>query len=106
MLMTNSGNYPGNPSTTRAGQYRKKSLVVEAEQFWPEVEPWPTGVVKDDKSPTGYSIGTLENVAQGHEVTPGDWIITGTAGEKYPCKDHIFINLYDKVQVCLKTPSL
>ncbi len=75
-------------------KFIKKPVVVEAEQFDP-LGVWPTGVMADPRSVTGYSIGTLENVTQGHEVTPGDWIITGTTGERYPCKDHIFREIYD-----------
>jgi hypothetical protein len=75
--------------------YRKKPVVIQAEQFHIKQTPWPDGVIEDPKSPTGYSIGTLENVAQGHEVTPGDWIITGVKGERYPIKDQIFRETYD-----------
>ena len=38
-------------------------------------------------------IGTLES--PNHLVTPGDWIITGVAGEMYPCKDEIFRLTYE-----------
>lgn len=74
--------------------FRKKPVIIAAEQFDPD-GVWPEGVRHDAQSPTGYSIGTLENVAQGHEVTPGDWIITGTKGEKYPCKPDIFADIYE-----------
>jgi len=77
--------------------YRKKPVIIEAEQFNPTQLPWPLGVLVDPSSPTGYSIGTLENRASGHEVTPGDWIITGVKGEKYPCKQDIFEATYEKV---------
>jgi hypothetical protein len=80
-------------------QFRKRPVVIEAEQFLPDQNKWPEGVVADAGSPTGYSIGTLENTAQGHEVTPGDWIIVGVAGERYPCKSEIFAATYDAVQI-------
>lgn len=79
-------------------KFRKKPVVVEAEQFSPAVSPWPKGVEIDERSPTGYSIGTLENISSGHEVTPGDWIITGVKGEKYPCKPDIFEATYERVE--------
>ena len=41
-------------------------------------------------------INTLEG---GHIVCPGDWIITGVKGERYPCKPDIFEATYEK-----KTP--
>ena len=39
-------------------------------------------------------IGTLEG---GHRVCPGDWIITGINGERYPCKPDIFKKTYEAV---------
>jgi hypothetical protein len=78
-------------------QFRKKPVVITAELFDQYDFPWPVGIVRDDRSPTGFSIGTLENTASGHEVTPGDWIITGVQGERYPCKPDIFAVTYDRV---------
>jgi len=40
-------------------------------------------------------INTLEG---GHIVCVGDWIITGVAGEHYPCKPDIFEATYEKVE--------
>lgn len=40
-------------------------------------------------------IGTLEG---GHRVCPGDWIITGVQGERYPCKPDIFEQTYEAVE--------
>ena len=40
-------------------------------------------------------ISTLEG---GHIVCPGDWIITGVRGEKYPCKPDIFEETYEAVE--------
>lgn len=34
--------------------------------------------------------GWIDALEGGHRVCPGDWIITGIAGEHYPCKDEIF----------------
>ncbi len=28
---------------------------------------------------------------------PGDWLITGVAGEQYPCKPEIFAQTYEEV---------
>lgn len=84
-------------------RYRKKPVVVEAEQFNPGLmnpHDWPEGVYATNKSPTGYAIGTLESTVAGcgHEVTPGDWIITGVANEKYPCKPRIFAETYERIE--------
>ncbi len=78
-------------------KFRKKPVVIDAEWFHPDTKPWPEGVYVSNGSPTGYAIGTLENTSSGHEVTPGDWIITGVKGEKYPIKSEIFEETYEKV---------
>lgn len=46
------------------------------------------------KYPQKATIRTLEGVM---EVSPGDWIITGVNGEKYPCKPDIFEKTYEPV---------
>ena len=74
-------------------KFRKKPVVIEATQFWiNSPDGWPQGVYKDSTSPTGYRIDTLEG---SHEVTNGDWIITGVKGEHYPCKPDIFEMTYE-----------
>lgn len=40
-------------------------------------------------------IETLEGVMH---ASPGDWIITGVNGEKYPCKPDIFEKLMNRSQ--------
>ena len=77
--------------------YVKKPIPVKAEQFQPNSVPWPDGVAVDPSSPTGYGMFTLENTKAKHEVTPGDWIVTGVTGEKYPVKDTIFRATYEPV---------
>ena len=59
-------------------KFRKKPVVVEAEQLTEEV-----------------AIHTLEGVMVGN---PGDWLITGVRGEQYPCKDGIFQQTYEPVE--------
>lgn len=78
-------------------KYRKKPIVIDAEQFIPDNKPWPKGVVTTTESPTGYGINTLEHTKIKHEVTPGDWIITGVQGEVYACKPDIFEKTYEPV---------
>lgn len=58
-------------------KYMKRPIIIEAEKC----------IVKT-------IIHTLEG-----EMTanPGDWIITGIKGEKYPCKNDIFEMTYEKV---------
>lgn len=68
-------------------KYRKKHVVVEATQ-WFKMGDHPAVT-----APYGVPvIDTLEGI---HEVTPGDFIITGVKGECYPCKPDIFWMTYD-----------
>ncbi len=41
--------------------------------------------------------GWIDTLEGGHVVCPGDWIITGIKGERYPCKPDIFEMTYDPV---------
>lgn len=60
---------------TEPKKFRKKPVVIEA--FQTEVE---------------QTIETLEGPLK---ASPGDWIITGVKGEKYPCKPDIFAATYE-----------
>ncbi len=93
-------------STTK---FRKKPIAIEAQQWFPGVEI--EGVITDPfdlvdvpgatmahqielQDGRSGAIQTLEGVMY---VSPGDWIITGVAGEKYPCKPDIFEQTYEAV---------
>lgn len=98
-------------------KFRKKPVVIEAEQFQLGQEPYPEGVVavlisRDDpnvclgphdpkiepdamNANLGFGIKTPEGY---HVVTHCDWIITGIKGEKYPCKPDIFEATYNPVE--------
>lgn len=39
--------------------------------------------------------GWIDTLEGGHIVCPGDWIITGVNGERYPCKPDIFAKTYE-----------
>ena len=58
-------------------KFRKKPVVVDAYQTDREM-----------------NIETLEGVMH---AEPGDWIITGVNGERYPCKSDIFEKTYEPV---------
>ena len=42
--------------------------------------------------------GWIDTLEQGHRVCPGDWIITGVKGEKYPCKPDVFASTYEPAE--------
>lgn len=41
--------------------------------------------------------GWIDTMEGGHIVCPGDWVITGVQGERYPCKPSIFEATYERV---------
>lgn len=59
-------------------KYRKKPVIIEAYQTDVEVK-----------------IPTLEGEMT---ASPGDWIITGVKGERYPCKPDIFAATYEPAE--------
>jgi hypothetical protein len=79
--------------------YRKKPVVIDAEQWL----GWSADGGQERRMglrthPTSLILARIETLEGGHDVTPGDWIITGVAGERYPCKDAIFQQTYDAVE--------
>lgn len=44
-----------------------------------------------------HNHGWIDTLEGGHIVCPGDWIITGVKGERYPCKPDIFAATYEEV---------
>ena len=57
----------------------------------PPVPPAPASVLRQMSA--GWQIQTIEGWL---DLTPGDWIIRGVAGEHYPCKPEIFAATYEK----------
>ena len=85
-------------------KYRKRPVVVEATQVWTRTEAVAAGAcpgggqckgtsVYGEQAPLGH-IHTLEG---DHGIIPGDFVITGVKGERYPCKPDIFAATYEAV---------
>jgi len=49
-------------------------------------------------SKTMHEHGWIDTLEGGHNVCPGDWIITGVKGERYPCKPDIFAATYEPAE--------
>lgn len=45
-----------------------------------------------------HAHGWIDTLEGGHIVCPGDWVITGIKGERYPCKPDIFADTYEQVE--------
>lgn len=71
------------------GRYLKKPIVVEAVQ-WFKHGDHPAVMADSGDDCVGY----IETPEGRLFVQPGDWVITGVAGENYPCKPDIFEQLY------------
>lgn len=74
-------------------KYRKKPIVVEAEQFILGKHV-PNGVFL--ASPGEYFIHTLEGALA---VRNRDYVITGIKGEKYSCREDIFLETYEEEKI-------
>lgn len=72
------------------GRFVKKQMVVEAVQWFKHGDH--DAVIADPENPGSGFIDTLEGRLR---VGPGDWIITGVAGESYPVRPDIFEQLYE-----------
>ncbi len=97
--------------------YRKKPVVIEATQWHrqgdnPHVTPhtgdgmrWVQLAGRMGCGQCGvhfvtlgrFTHGWIDTLEGGHIVCPDDWIITGVAGERYPCKPDIFDATYEAV---------
>ena len=107
-------------------KYRKRPVVVEAAQWFmngDHPEDGCTGICAESgaRIPEGkvvryyrhplvpggqvcskcgllmHNHGWIDTLEDGHNVCPGDWIITGVKGEHYPCKPDIFCATYEPV---------
>ena len=46
------------------------------------------------KKPADRQTATVDSILD-MVAMPGDWIITGIAGERYPCREDIFYKTYE-----------
>lgn len=93
-------------------KFRKKPVMIEATQWFKMgdhpmvVDAWKNsdGIILPATSlhPVSnvwnlYKVCAIETLEGWHQVSVGDWIITGVQGEHYPCKPDIFALTYDEV---------
>lgn len=103
-------------------KFRKKPVVIEATQWFKNGDHpldradkksfvtegkivryfrHPTKSASDICTTCGNEMhvhGWIDTLEGGHIVCIGDWIITGVAGEKYPCKPDIFEATYERAE--------
>ena len=102
-------------------KYRKKPVVIEATQ-WFKNGDHPKDKFNRSRNTEGKVVrrynhpdtpsnhtcmqcqkmmcehGWIDTLEGGHVVCPGDFVITGVKGERYPCKPDIFAATYEKVK--------
>ena len=82
-------------------KYRKKPVIIEAEQWFPDkgiegvMLSAVLGTAEDNPSGQYGQIETLEGLMA---CEPGDYIITDVNGRKYPCRSDIFEAMYEPVE--------
>lgn len=78
-------------------KFRKKPVVIEATQWFKLGDHPLVNVMHHNNitNPNGV-MGLIKTLEGFHEVTPGDWIITGVKGECYACKPDIFDLTYER----------
>lgn len=97
--------------------FRKKPVEVEANQWWRNGDHPDDGPAEREGEVVRYfrhpdipggqrcskcdlpmdDHGWIDTLEDGHNVCPGDWVITGVQGERYPCKPDIFAATYEPV---------
>jgi hypothetical protein len=92
---------------TGPGFYRKRPVPIEAYRFdganADDIVCWVKHTQSDDpRYRTDAAIDTdgqliISTLEGDHLASPGDWIICGTKGEHYPCKQSIFEGSYEPV---------
>lgn len=110
----------------KMAQYQKKPVVIEATQWFKNGDHPKDGtdtfkggkykgekyeglVVRYYRTPAldgqnkckhcgdiMHKHGWIDTLEGGHIVCPGDWIITGVQGERYPCNPDIFAATYEE----------
>ncbi len=100
-------------------KYIKKPIIIDADQWFQVSYKQSTVKGKYDTEVLGvgyyrhpdisgdtkckhcdeimHKHGWIDTLEGGHIVCPGDFIITGIKGEKYPCKPDIFKETYDSI---------
>lgn len=81
-------------------KFRRKPVIVDADQFDPDVLPWPKGVVEYNKhwtakqnSPRNFGLSGEQDYAA--RVRPGDWIVTNQTGERYVVRQEFFRDVFE-----------
>lgn len=82
-------------------KFRQKTEIIEAVQFNPLEQPWPTGIKPWSSAgyqPRDCSWGYIQTPEGTKHVQNGDWLVTNEAGEKHLYQDWLFKEMYEPVE--------
>lgn len=77
-------------------KFQRKQILIEAEQFNPNIKPWPLNVVEtpDGKGYRLYKPSSGSYLA----IQPGYWVRTDIPDETYPIEPTYFNLTYELVK--------
>ncbi len=80
-------------------KYHRKPIIVEAEQFFPEVSPWPAGVygLADNRFYFFDGVGAMWESKTRCEIRVGDWVVTNPSGARYVVSMYDFSDWYERI---------
>jgi hypothetical protein len=70
-------------------RFRKRPVVIEAEQWHPGT------AIEGVYAGSSPQVGLIDTLEGTMTVSPGDWVVTGIQGERYPVKPEIFERTYE-----------
>ena len=77
------------------GKFTKRPVVVDAEQWFPG-KPVDGVVERRSNDNPSQTVGIVKTLEGDMIARPGDWIVTGIEGERYPVKNEIFKKTYER----------
>lgn len=104
-----NGDHPDDYAKPVQGYERGRPMTYSPQHQ--RINDWEGQVVRRHRTPStdgmhacshcGHVMdehGWIDTPKGGHTVCPGDWVITGMAGERYPCKPDIFVATYEPAE--------
>lgn len=77
-------------------KYRKRPIVVEAEQWWPGKEIEGVFVIEPQTREPGWAY--VKTRGGNLTVYPGDWVIRNSEGELHLCNPDVFGAIYEEIE--------
>lgn len=83
-------------------KFKRKSVDVEAVQFFPDRKPWPKGVSEIPEwrwNPRTYRNFTFLSGGNGViSIFSGDWVVINPTGERYVVRKEKFSSTFESIR--------